>query len=96
MTSYLAEDLRLPVIIGPSGSAQVDTAIKQPKIQIRLPPSATSPSLQTLILASCRFDDVQARVLANVVLQNIELQGLENEVYVVYEGNTYGQNFISR
>ena len=59
---------------------------------------------QILKILSKTSKDIQASFHLNISngltvncrsgeLENIENQGLENEIHVVYEGNTYGQNF---
>ena len=99
VTSYLAEELNVPVIIGPSGSADVEASyqITSQTDTILISPSATSPSLTGLhgIWRPVGSDDVQGRILANLILQNIETGdlNLENEIHIVYENSSYGQNF---
>ena len=63
---------------------------------ILISPSATSPSLTGLngIWRPVGSDDVQGRILANLILQNIETGdlNLENEIHIVYENSSYGHN----
>jgi ABC-type branched-subunit amino acid transport system substrate-binding protein len=99
VTSYLAEELNVPVIIGPSGSADVEASyqITSQTDTILISPSATSPSLTGLngIWRPVGSDDVQGRILAHLILQNIADAdlNLENEIHIVYENSSYGQNF---
>jgi hypothetical protein len=97
VTSYLAEELGVPVIIGPSGSSDVEAAyqITSQTDTVLISPSASSPSLTGLdgFWRTVGSDDVQGRILANIVLENIATQELDNEVHIVYENYSYGQNF---
>ena len=86
--------------MGPSGSADVEKLFYQITSQtdtILISPSATSPSLTGLngIWRPVGSDDVQGRILANLILQNIETGdlNLENEIHIVYENSSYGQKF---